>query len=946
MNLNNEQNQAVNHKNGPVLIIAGAGTGKTRVITSRIVNLITQKGEGTRRREGCVSGDVCLPEEILALTFTEKAANEMVERIDMEMPLGYSELCVKTFHAFSDQILREKGHEIGIDTGYKILDQVDQWFFFKKNLFSFGMDYYRPLGNPNKFIYDLLWHFSKLKDELITPETYIEYAENLTGEDRVKMMEVANIYKQYQDFLVKNNHFDFADLTYYALKLLSERPSVLKEYQNRFKYVMIDEFQDTNYAQFKLALMIAEKHKNIFVVGDDDQSIYKWRGASLSNMLQFEKTFPEAKKIVLAENYRSSQNILDGSYSLIQNNNPDRLEVKAGINKKLKCNAEDSKALIEVNHFPVFVQESNFVAEKIKEIHDKTGAEFRNFAILVRANSHTHPFVDELKYLQIPYQVRNPKGLLALEEIKDLVSVIKFLANPYDDISLLRVLRMEIFDIPMSKILEMLNQPKKEHLISILDSENLTIPGMEGGEEKVSVILKELMNFSKKESIGLVLNEFMRRSGYLKRLIENDKYEEIDNINSFAKHVTKFEKDNPEKSVIDFANYLDLIEEADVPLANDNSGDRDSVQVLTAHGAKGLEFDYVFVVNAVNQRFPSSKRTDAFELPQELTKEIYPEGDFHIQEERRLFYVAMTRAKKQLFITYSDQYEGAKKWKVSPFVTEVLQSKSAKMIDHEETADAIKKLKEFKTYKPSIFKLPPFKKKALSYSQFDTFSICPLKYSYRYMIGVPMPQSHAANFGSSVHETLNEFYKLLKKDGKATLSDLLKLYEENWIPYGYESVEHEELRKKQGLEMLQVFYEKNSDPWVIPAYLERNFSIKVDDFTVTGRIDRIDRLPDGTFEVIDYKTGRSKDASYLKKDLQLSVYALACRDVLHIPVSKLSLYYLEDNEKQSTERKDAQISGAADEIRSFILDMQTSKFNPTPGFHCQFCDYKIICPAV
>jgi len=933
MDLNKEQNQAVKHKNGPVLIISGAGTGKTRVITSRIINLINNEG--------------VKPEEILALTFTEKAANEMVERVDLEMPLGYRELCIKTFHSFSDQILREKGHEIGIDTGYKILDQVDQWFFFKKNLFNFGLSYYRPLGNPNKFIYDLLWHFSKLKDELITPEMYLEYAKSLSDEDGVKMLEIANVYKEYQDFLVKNNHFDFADLTYYALKLLSERASVLKEYQERFKYVMIDEFQDTNYAQFKLAMMIAEKNRNIFVVGDDDQSIYKWRGASLSNMLQFEKNFPEVQKVVLIENYRSAAPILDSAYALIQNNNPDRLEIKAGVNKKLKCNVEDSKQSVEINHFPVFVQESAFVAEKIKAIHDKTGTDYKDFAILVRANNHTHPFIDELKYLDIPYQVRNPKGLLSLEEIKDLVSVIKFLANPYDDIALLRVLKMEVFDIPMAKILELLNKPKKEHLISALEIENLTIPGMEKGEEKVSEILKELIDFSKKENVGLVINEFMNKSGYLKRLIENNKYEEIDNINAFAKHVMKFEKDHNGSSVIDFANYIELLEEANVPLANDDISDRDSVQVLTAHGAKGLEFDYVFVVNAVNQRFPSSNRGETFELPQELTKEIYPEGDFRIQEERRLFYVAMTRAKKQLFITYSDQYEGAKKWKVSPFVTEVLQSKSAKVIDHDETADAIKKLKEFKSYKPSIFKLPPFKKKVLSYSQFDTFGTCPLKYNYRYMLGVPVPMSHAANFGSSVHETLNEFYKLLKaENGKVSLSDLLNLYEEKWIPYGYESVEHEELRKKQGLEILKAFYEKNSNPWVIPAFLEHNFNIKVDDFMISGRIDRIDKLSDGTFEVIDYKTGQSKDASYLKKDLQLSIYALACRDVFRIPVSKLSLYFLENNEKQSTSRGDPQINEVKDEIRSFILDMQTSKFNPTPGFHCQFCDYRIICPAV
>ncbi|MDD3861817.1 MAG: UvrD-helicase domain-containing protein [Candidatus Gracilibacteria bacterium] len=934
MSLNNEQNRAVNHKDGPVLIIAGAGTGKTRVITSRIVNLINKEG--------------IKPENILALTFTEKAANEMVERIDMDMPLGYSELCVKTFHAFSDQLLREKGHEIGIDTGYKILDQVEQWFFFKKHLFEFELDYYRPLGNPNKFIYDLLWHFGKLKDELILPDDYIKYAESLAGEEKDKTLEIARLYKQYQKLLIQNNFLEFGDLTAYSLQLLEKRESVLKEYQEKFKYILIDEFQDTNYAQFKLALMLGQSHKNIFAVGDDDQSIYKWRGASLSNMLQFEKNFPECEKIVLAENYRSTKNILDGSYSLIQNNNPDRMEVKNGINKQLRCNVNDSNDQIEIHRFPSFVQESSFVAEQIQKLHHEGGYEYRDFAILIRANHLAHPFVDELKYLGIPYQVRNPKGLLSLEEIKDLTSVLKFLANPLDDISLLRILRMDVFDIPMAKILEILNKPKKSHLINALTTENLSIsfPGMEKGEEKVHEILNELIAFSKKEPIGLVLNEFLQRSGYLKRLIEKDKFEEVENINSFARYVTKFEKDNEDRSVIDFVSYLKLLEEANSPLSNNTDADRDSVQILTAHGAKGLEFPFVFIVDAVNHRFPGTKRSDAFEIPPTLTKEIYPEGDFHLQEERRLFYVAMTRARKQLFITYSDLYEGNKKWKISPFAQEALNSNCAKLIEHEETADAITKLKEFKTVRPPIFDLPPFKRKTLSYSQFDTFKTCPLKYSYRYMIGVPSPQSHAANFGSSIHDTLNQLYKMLKFGKKVNLEILAELYEKNWSPYGYESVEHEEIRKKQGLDLLTEFFKKNSEPWIVPAFLEQPFSIKVGDFTISGRIDRIDRLSDGTFEVIDYKTGRSKDNVNLNKDLQLSIYALACRDVLKIPVSKLSLYYLENNEKSSTERSAQQIDDVKGEIQGYILDMQTSKFNPTPGFLCSFCDYRVICPAV
>lgn len=935
MELNSEQKKAVNHDNGPLLIIAGAGTGKTRVITSRILQLI---------KSGKAKSS-----EILALTFTEKAANEMVERIDEEMPLSYDELCVKTFHAFSDQVLREAGLEIGIDPGYKILSQVEQWFFFKKNLFEFELDYYRPLGNPNRFIYAILGHFSKLKDELIKPEEYIAYAENLTKvpdldpEEIKKTLEISKAYKKYQELLLANNYLDFGDLSFYANELFEKRKSCLKKYQDRFKYILVDEFQDTNYAQFQLILKLAREHKNICVVGDDDQSIYKWRGASLSNILQFEKYFPESEKVVLLENYRSNQGILDAAYGLIQNNNPDRLEVKVGINKKLVAKVDgDDENSVQVHHFPDFIQESSFVAEQIKKLHDEQGVNFGEFAILVRANHLTHPFIDELKYLGIPYQVRNPKGLFSLEEIKDLLAVIKVIANPHDDIALLRVLKMGVFELPMNEILKLLNDTKHEHLFDLLKP-----------AEKIHGIIANLIEFSRDKSVGIVVNEFLRKSGLLEWLIENEKFEELENINEFAKQVTKFEKNNEDKSAKDFVNYLNLLEEANASFEGENFADRDSVQVLTAHGGKGLEFEYVFIVNAVNQRFPGSKRSEPFEIPEELTKEIYPEGDFHLQEERRLFYVAMTRAKKKLFITYSDQYEGNKKWKVSTFVSEVLgEGKRPSLrpdvfVDHAATPNALEKLKEFKSPHKPIFDLPPFKSTKVSYSQFDTFKLCPLKYNYRYLMKVPVLESHAANFGNSVHKTLNEFYKILTDGGREVNPDLMKeLYEKNWIPYGYESKAHESARKEKGLEVLKTFYEKNSKPWVIPAYLEQSFNLKVGKYWISGRIDRIDKLPDGTFEVIDYKTGAIHENLNLNKDLQLSIYAMACRDILKIKVSKLSLYFLEDNQKIATGRTDEQLSGVTDEILNLIKEMEKSKFSPTPGFYCQFCDFRLICPAV
>jgi len=932
MELNNEQKQAVNHKDGPLLIIAGAGTGKTRVITSRILHLINSEGVD--------------PGEILALTFTEKAANEMVERVDVDMKLGYEEICIKTFHSFSDHLLREVGHEIGLSRNYKLLTAFDQWFFFKKHLFDFDLNYYRPLGNPNHFIYDLLSHFNRLKDELIRPEAYIEYAKKIEDEDeRKKSLEIASAFKKYQELLIKDNAMDFADLTYYVLKLFKDRPSVLKEYQNKYKYILVDEFQDTNYAQFELVMNLASGFKNICVVGDDDQSIYKWRGASLSNILQFTNNFSDAKNLVLVENYRSTQNILDSAYKLIQNNNPDRLEAKNNVNKHLKCSVKENDP-VEIHHFNSFLDEAEFVAKQILKIQKTENLEFSDFAILIRANELGNPFVTELNSLQIPYQIRNPKGLLSLPEIKDIVSIIKFLANPFDDVSLLRVLKIEVFGITMAKILEILNLNKKDHLINLLKEKDTPLPGLESDEGKLRQLLDHLVEFSKNNPVGLVCNEFLQKSGYLHDLVNKEKFEEIENINEFAKHVSKFEKDNENKSVSDFASYLDLLQEANLTLQGDQVPDKNSVQILTVHAAKGLEFPYVFVVNTVKGRFPSTRRRDSFDIPDELTKEIYPEGDFHLQEERRLFYVAMTRAKKRLYITYSDQYDGNKKWKKSPFVEEIEDGKNMKIADHKKTETSIQKLLEFKKPKSPIFNLPPFKKTKLSYSQFDTFKMCPLKYSYRYMMKVPVPPAHASNFGSSVHNTLNEFYQHLKSGEQISLEKFQELYEKNWIPYGYENAEHESLRKKQGLEMLSDYYEKNRDPWITPSYLERPFNIRIGESFINGRIDRIDRLSDGTYEVIDYKTGRVKDGLNLKKDLQLSIYALACRDVLKINVSKLSLYFLEGNEKFSTTRTDEQIEETKEEILEIIKEMEQSAFHPTPGFHCKFCDFRLICPAV
>src|SRR5581483_6509733 len=326
--LNYQQQEAVIHGEGPLLIIAGAGTGKTTVITERIKHLILNKNIN--------------PSEILALTFTEKAALEMTQRVDKVMPYGYTQMWISTFHSFCDQILKTDAIHIGLNPGYKLINEAELVLFLRKNIFKFDLDYFRPLGNPSKFLSSMLIHFDRLRDEDISPKHYLNYAKKLAKEENVnkdevqKTLELANAYKVFEELKIKEGLMDFANLISQTLELFRRRQNILGKYQDKFKYILVDEYQDTNYAQNALVNLLAEKYKNITVVGDDDQAIFRWRGASVSNIISFKQTYKNTKIVSLIKNYRSTQSILDSAYSLITHNNPDRLEFKENINKKLQ----------------------------------------------------------------------------------------------------------------------------------------------------------------------------------------------------------------------------------------------------------------------------------------------------------------------------------------------------------------------------------------------------------------------------------------------------------------------------------------------------------------------------------------------------------------------------------------------------------------------------------
>ncbi|MFH0863576.1 MAG: ATP-dependent DNA helicase [Candidatus Gottesmanbacteria bacterium] len=966
--LNKEQLEAAQYGNGPLLIIAGAGTGKTTVITERIKWLVSQ---GKAR-----------PAEILALTFTEKAAREMEERVDMAMPMGFTQMWISTFHSFCDRILRAEALHIGLDPRYNLLTQAETIQFLKQNLFKFELQYFRPLGNPTKFIDGMLQHFSRLKDEDVNPNEYLRWVNGLTNKMRAevgtenfvndeveKYIELANAYKLYEELKIKEGVMDFADLIANTLKLFRTRPNVLKQYQNQFKFMLVDEFQDTNFAQYALIKLLAppDKHPNLAVVGDDSQSIYKFRGAAISNILQFMDDFKKAKQVVLNDNYRSTQTILDHAYKLIKNNDPDTLEVKLGISKNLKKTRNVKEVAIDFIHTDRVENEAELAAREINKLINEEirGLSYKDIAILIRANNQADSFIRSFARHNIPYQFLGPGMLFRQAEVKDLIAYLKLLVNFEDSVATYRILAMEIFDINPRDLAAISNYSRRYHLSLFEACEQIGKIFVTQKTKDIIEILVKMINHHlsliKKETAGQILYYFLEDTGLLKKITNyNNTADErkAQNISKFFDKLKTYEVNHEDASVFVVSDWIDLsMELGESPLAADiDWNEIDAVNILTVHSSKGLEFPIVFLVNLVSQRFPTIERREQIPIPDALIKEILPVGDFHLEEERRLFYVGMTRARDRLYLTAADYYgEGKREKKISPFVIETLGEKvvsSKYRVESNKQLSLLEwKKSEVKILDPKPSTLNPIN--YLTYSMIQTFKECPMHFKARYILGIPTPPTSALSFGSSLHAALRDFYRLRSTNQKSDEDFLMDLYQRNWINEGYKDKKHEQLTFAKGKKFLRSFLKEKENLLAKPVAIEQPFKFRLGDLTVAGKVDRMDLQEDDTVEIIDYKTGAnvSKQAD-VDKDLQLSIYALAATQVQDKPFGKtpqdirLSLYYFETGEKLKTTKTKEQLEQTKQELLDWQKKISASDFKCHLNDRCKNCEYNLLCEAV
>jgi len=955
LQLDEKQREAIEHVHGPMLVIAGAGTGKTTVLTKRLARLI---------RDGHAR-----PDQILALTYSDNAAGEVRKRVAKELKREPDQLGASTFHAYCNNLLKRQHR------GFKVLDDQDLWILLRRNIRDLNLKYFVRAANVAQFLDDLLKFIRRCHDELVGPEQYRTYVarlergelpiprvtrskkqETLSREEVLERChEIANVFETVERMLREHNFGTFGHMIIGAYEILKADSAILEEERARAHFILIDEFQDANFAQMKVLELLAGDVKNIFAVGDPDQGIYQFRGASSAAFQMFLSRFPGTRVVRLDKNQRSTTAILKCAYEVIRENPPIATNVNGTaltyqrtplVSARDEIATSQGAPLPQVKVEVVVGRDKDVEASDIPNVLKRKRRELRcdwsDFAILYRQHHHRELIAEELARHEIPISIEG-MDILDTAVIRDVLACLRAIASTRDSAALFRVAARPQFQIKADDLRAALKASAPECTLAevlaglpagkpVLESIRQARERVEQGGRKAISALETVIRhfaFDSKDPAIAALRKF---------------------VDCWAqKPITETQE------LGEFLEYMELFPEAKgaIPLS---TGDDDGVKLLTAHGAKGLEFPHVFIVRANSGSFPSSFKESLVEFPRELFDASAMVGDdskrLHEQEERRLFYVATTRAKDSLVMS-ACRGRGAdstpagylrlllKDRTLRPWLT----SRDAKPLQVDLFAHEAADPKPANTIAEWL-KLPPAAplNAYLSASGIETYETCPLQFKLERDWRIPREIPAALQYGKAMHDVLKHYYDSFIQGRPATEADLVALFHTVLAETPISDPYQRDLYQKQGVAQLRVFLATAtaSKPDVLRT--EESFSIKIGEATVRGRIDRIDRLSGNAVVIVDYKTGKPQDPEDADESLQLSIYALAAQQKWGYKPERLMFYNLEDNAAIETTRTPEQLQEAAALVESVAEKIAQGKFDAKPGFHCRFCPYRSLCP--
>jgi len=970
LKLNDAQRRAITHGEGPLLVIAGAGTGKTRVITERIRHLL--------QSDESLSG-----ENILALTFTKKAAGEMKSRVFQASGERGNGVILATFHSFCETLLKE------VAPDRVALEQVDHWILLRRNLRQLRLEKFRRLAEPGQFLSDFIAFFSRCQDELVSSEDYQRYADGLarqleaeraaldedTYNERAEhvalQQEIARAYRASEELLREKRAVALNGLIAEAVALLQKDHELRARLQKRFRHILVDEFQDTNIAQLELLHLLSAEPRNIVVVGDNDQAIYRFRGASFGSFKLFLERFAGWKtgqdsaklRVTLTENYRSTPNILRVATQVIAQN-----EVSADFPKKVLCATKPEGERIRIAELFAAEDEARWVADELQRLHG-AGRPWRDFAVLYRQHAHRDHLVEELSRRKIPFVISN-LSILEHPLVRDALAYLRLIAKPYDDIACARVLAAPAWHLEAADLVRLAERAAKKRgtaLYDVLQAPQSELP-FDASHSALSELLEYLATQRKtlkRRTAREILSDLIEWLEIAQRASARDqKY--VKRLGEFAK---EWEPKSETRGLAEFLEYLDYYEQAGGTLSLEDDAPGDAVQLMTVHAAKGLEFPHVFLLRVNSRAFPATERSPLFEFPTALMKEELPAGQFHIQEERRLFYVALTRAERRLTITTVAE----KKGKVPVFIEDILMDPLVKKRDVLQIAPKLRPADPKDAEKTNggtedaslfpassgppkifsriagwaeVFHPPSPEPLKLSASAVENYRKCPQRYFFRYLWSLKEGPRATLSFGSVIHTTIKRFIEQLRKSVKLSFEEVARIFETEWSSAGFEDDYQEAEYKKDGIEQLRMFHAAmiEAPPKVLEQ--EKGFELPLENgVIIAGRIDQINSLGRKDVEIVDYKTGKPKKEAEARKDLQLSIYALAAKEILELNPVRLAFHYLQNNQILATTRDEKQLDEAQGIVLEAAGQIRAGQFPAKPGFVCRSCAYKPICPA-